>query len=417
MKPKPRGIAIDRTAKQEHWRQQVRKVLQAGGTTPFYVFSPEPVLERASALESLDFGLPTSCFLSLKTQPLRALLSRWIHLGRPVEVVSEFELRAALHENCPVDRLLVNGPAKQRWLPQFSVPGLRVNFDSLNEIRALLPIAKRDGWKVGLRIRTPEEVDSENPGCPAQFGLGRTELKEAVQLLRKHSLEPSCAHTHIRTNLPDPSFWSRALSFVHEVCAQSAWQPEILDAGGGLPAFHTRNRGGGSLTASYDNDLRSYAAHLKAALRQFTGCRQLWLEHGRHLSAGAGVLAIRVLDLKSHDKGRSAICDGGRTLHALVSLWESHDLIPLRRSRSATSPVTVHGPTCMAFDQLGRVELPNNLKVGDVLLWTEAGAYHLPWETRFSHGLCEVWWAEQDSVGLARRAEKFTEYWNQWTQP
>jgi hypothetical protein len=71
----------------------------------------------------------------------------------------------------------------------------------------------------------------------------------------------------------------------------------------------------------------------------------------------------------------------------------------------------------MAFDQLGRVELPNNLKVGDVLLWTEAGAYHLPWETRFSHGLCEVWWAEQDSLRLARRAEKFTEYWNQWTQP
>ena len=412
MNSRPPAFTADRPTTLQYWRRLVRKVLRAGGVTPFYVFSLEPVLERTSAVESLDFGLPTSCFLSLKTQPLRALLSRWIKLGRPVEVVSEFELRAAFQENCPVHRLLVNGPAKHRWLSPFSIPGLHVNFDSLNEIRALLPLAKRDGWQVGLRIRTPEEIDPENQGCPTQFGLSPAELIEAVKLLRKNCLEPICAHTHIRTNLPDPSYWSRALSFVHEACAQEAWSPEIVDAGGGLPAFQTRNRGGGSLTASYDEGLRSYAAHIKTALRRFSGCRQLWLEHGRHLSAGAGVLAIRVVDIKSHSKGRSAICDGGRTLQALVSMWESHDLITLRRSRSATSPVTVHGPTCMAFDQLGRVELPDDLTVKDVLLWTETGAYHLPWETRFSHGLCQVWWAEGGSLNLARAAETFDEYWN-----
>ncbi len=411
------GTTADRTGVFEEWRKQVRKVLQAGGTTPFFLFSPQPVLTRVLALERLDFGIPAACFLSLKTQPLRALLSWWINQGRPVEVVSEFEMRAALHENCPVERLLVNGPAKQRWLPQLSREGIRVNFDSLNEIRTLLPIALRDGWKIGLRVRTPEEVDPENQACPTQFGLREKEVAQAIRMLRKHSLEPSCVHTHIRTNIPDPSYWTRALSSIHDACAQAQWQPEIVDTGGGLPAFDTRNRGGGSLTASYDEALQSYAAHLKAALRRFTGCRQLWLEHGRHMTAGSGVLAIRILDLKPHNNGSSAICDGGRTLQALISMWESHDLLPLRRSAAPPTPVTVHGPTCMAFDQLGRFQLPRNLRTGDILIWMDSGAYHLPWETRFSHGHCQVWWQQGDSVLLAREAETFEQYWGRWNPP
>lgn len=417
MRARTAGQTADRTAAFKDWRRLVRKVLWAGGTTPFFLFSPQPVLTRVTALEALDFGVPASCFLSLKTQPLRALLSWWIDHGRPVEVVSEFELRAALHENCPVERLLVNGPAKQRWLPQNSREGLRVNFDSLTEIRSLLPIAKRDGWRIGLRVRTPEETDPENQGCPTQFGLSESEVRQAVRLIRKHGMEPSCVHTHIRTNLPDPSYWTRALAFIHEACALAAWKPEIVDAGGGLPAFNTRNRGGGSMTASYDKGLQSYAAHIKAALHQFTGCRQFWLEHGRHLAAESGVLVVRILDLKTHDRGLSAICDGGRTLQALISMWESHDLQPLRKSAAPPVPMTVHGPTCMAFDQLGRFNLPGNLRAGDILLWMDSGAYHLPWETRFSHGLCQVWWQQGDSVLLARHAETFEEYWGRWNPP
>jgi hypothetical protein len=54
----------------------------------------------------------------------------------------------------------------------------------------------------------------------------------------------------------------------------------------------------------------------------------------------------------------------------------------------------------MAFDQLVRKPLPRSLKPGDALLWLDAGAYHLPWETRFSHGLAEIWW--HGPAGLER---------------
>jgi len=397
------------------WRRRTQTALDRGAQTPFYLFSPDSVLERFHSVENLNFGLPTTCWYSFKTQPLPPLIRHWVELQRPIEVVSEFELRAALASNCPPERLLVNGPAKHRWLPRFPIPGLRVNFDSLTELHPLLPMASNLGWRTGIRIRTSEEFDPENPSFPTQFGLEPEELPSALQQIRAIGMEPETVHTHLRTNVSDPTCWTRAIEVLREYCEANQWQPRNLDLGGGLPAFTARTRNGKPYTASYDPSLKSYAEHIRKAIRPITWAKSLWLEHGRHMCAESGLLAIRILDIKQKGPHRLLICDGGRTLHALVSIWEDHQLIPLRSSTSPSIPTAVHGPTCMAFDQLGRRHLPSDLGIGDVLLWLDSGAYHLPWETRFSHGLCEVWWDAGDcQPRCERRAESFEESWTCW---
>ncbi len=138
--------------------------------------------------------------------------------------------------------------------------------------------------------------------------------------------------------------------------------------------------------------------------------QELWLENGRWLSARSGVLVVKILDVKERRGMRQLICDGGRTMNALVSVWEQHELLPLARRRGPNMLTAVHGPTCMAFDQLARKPLPASLRPGDHLLWFDAGAYHLPWETRFSHGLAEVWWHEGEKLVRVRPAESFASF-------
>src|SRR5262249_25957019 len=149
-------------------------------------------------------------------------------------------------------------------------------------------------------------------------------------------------------------------------------------------------------------DLRQMADVYERALRQFPGARELWLENGRWLSARSGALVVRLLDAKTRPNMRSPICDGGRTMNALISHWEAHEIISLPKRDGPRRLTPVNGPTCMAFDQLARRPLPRSLRPGDHLIWLEAGAYHLPWETRFSHGLAAVFWHDGRRVKMVR---------------
>lgn len=402
--------------RRDFWRPLVRSVLNQE-SAPFYLFASAPAWQAVAELEGALTRIPVQVrhWLSFKTQPLRPWVQEWIRRGRSVEVVSAFELQAVLKEGLEVDRILVNGPAKQSWLPQLARPGQRVHFDSLLEIKSLLPLARKQQWRVGLRLLTTQEFDIENSRGPTQFGLAPGDAAEAMRLLRKAGVAVQGIHFHLRTNVPSPSIYQQAFNEASALCKDLGIQPGYVDAGGGLPPPHVLTKG----RLAYDREfgLEAWALMLRQALRQFPEVKELWLENGRFISARSGVLVLRVLDIKERLGVRHLICNAGRTMNALVSTWEIHDLWPLARRRGPGVRTIVSGPTCMAFDQIFSGELPRSLKPGDHLVWMDAGAYHLPWETRFSHGLAPVWWqgsGETQGLEQVRKRESFEEWWSQW---
>jgi diaminopimelate decarboxylase len=382
--------------------------------TPFYLFSAEPV---AAALRELNTAfstlpVPVRHWLSCKTQPLRPLLQWWRQTRGDIEVVSEFELRAALAEGFAPENILVNGPAKHHWLPRYELSGLKVNFDSPNELRALLPLAKRRRWPVGLRLRTSDEIDPDGRDWTTQFGFPPADFAAAVKQLQRAGLPVEQVHFHLRTNVPRAAIYEQALNELAEVCRASGCAPRVVDLGGGFPPAHVQSRKGAPLDSEFS--LASMREVLGRMRRQFPALTEIWLENGRWMSARSGVLVVRVLDVKETHGKRHLICDGGRTMNALVATWEHHGLFTIPTRRGKTIPTTATGPTCMAFDQLVRRDLPRRLRMGDKLVWLEAGAYHLPWETRFSHGLAGVFWHEQGKVRRVRANESFESWWGQW---
>jgi len=396
------------------WRRLVRQALAHSVPTPFYVFSPTPIQGALNELSVLERAvpLPVRHWLSCKTQPVRPLLAWWRRQGRPIEVVSEFELLAALHEGFDGPDILVNGPAKHRWLTRHGRRGWRVNFDSANEIDALLPLARSFDWSIGVRCLTGEEHDPEHPSLPTPFGLGPDEAVRALRQLAKARVRLETIHFHLRSNVESAGVYARALGEVAAICRAAHFAPKYLDVGGGLPPPWVLDRSGRRVDARFD--LARLARVYAQCLPAFPGLRELWLENGRFVTARSGVLVTRILDVKTRRGVRQFICDGGRTLHALVSLWEQHGLLFLPERSGRRADTVVQGPTCMAFDQMTRRPLPASLRVGDHLLWLDAGAYHIPWETRFSHGRAAVLWHEKDRLRLVRASESFDEWWGQW---
>jgi diaminopimelate decarboxylase len=380
--------------------------------TPFYLFSIAPVQEALAELESHFGYLPLQHWLSCKTQPLRPLLQWWQKQNRPIEVVSEFELLAALKEGFDPGKILVNGPAKHRWLPQHPLPGLSVNFDSIAEARALASLAARLNWRCGVRLHTSEEFDPETPEFPTQFGMMPDEAADAIRILKRKGVRLEIVHFHLRTNVASADIYARALAHAAEICRAARFAPKFVDVGGGFPPPHITTRDGQPVNSKFR--LRELARVYERALKLFPSAQELWLENGRWLSARSGVLVVKVLDVKDRGRLRCLICDGGRTLNALISNWEAHELLTIPERHGSTCLTTVNGPTCMAFDQLARRALPRRIRAGDHFVWLEAGAYHLPWETRFSHGHAAVLWHDGRQTKLVRRAETFVEWWRHW---
>ena len=393
--------------------------------TPFYVFSSGPVAER---MAELDAALTSAGFrpamanpkskiafrhwLSCKTSPVAPLLGWWRGTGRGIEVVSEFELRAALAEGFAPENILVNGPAKQHWLGAFARRGLAVNFDSPAELDALLPTAKKSGWRLGIRILTGEEFDPEHPPFPTQFGFAPDAAVAALKKLQRAGARIETVHFHLRSNVASARIYERALAEVAAICRAAKFSPLHLDLGGGLPVRHVLTRGGRVYGGEFGR--RAFAEGLRQWVKPFSGLREIWLENGRFMSSGSGALAVRILDVKERRGLRQLICDGGRTLNALMSVWEQHALVPLAEPRGPVTMTVAHGPTCMAFDQLARVPLPRSLQTGDHLLWLDAGAYHLAWETRFSHGHAAVCWHDENGLRRARARQTFEDWWGAW---
>ncbi len=380
--------------------------------TPFYLFSVVPIQESLAELDQ-NFGkLPVRHWLSFKTQPLRPLVRWWQQQGRDIEVVSEFEFLAARAEGFPAERILINGPAKHHWLPKHAVRGLNVNFDSVNEARALAPLAKKLDWRCGIRFLTREEFDPEKPEFATQFGLTPDEAVTVIRLLRRAKVRLETAHFHLRTNVASAHIYERALKEVAVTCREVGFAPRHVDCGGGFPPANVRTRGGQAVNAQFK--FADMVPVYERALKLFPGAEELWLENGRWMSARSGVLVVSVLDIKQRGDVRTLICDSGRTMNALISNWELHDIFTLPERRGPNALTAIHGPTCMAFDQLARLPLPRSLRVGDRIVWKEAGAYHLPWETRFSHGLAAVLWHDGESITEVRPRESFDDWWSLW---
>ena len=394
------------------WGPIVSRALQVE-QTPMFVFSwpqvEQAIQELHRAQESVE-GLPVRHWLSFKTQPLQCLLKSWREAGRSVEVVSEFELLAARAEGFDVDRILVNGVAKHDWLQRRSERGLRVHFDSMSEIEALRELASEDNWRVGLRVRVSQEHDPDEPAFGGQFGLTADECGEAYEHLRCAGLDVESLHFHLRSNVETPATYGEAIHELCDLCATVKMSPRYLDCGGGIPAPGERTLENEERTFN----LPEFFAVIQNECQALTSLKEIWLENGHFITSRAGVLVLTVLDRENRKEGCYLICDGGRTNNALVSDWEIHTVTVVPpRSGTVVGLTTVCGPTCMTFDRLGRVALPENVEVGDKIIWHNAGAYHLPWETRFCHGLAPIVWCGPDNdISVVRKREAFESWWD-----
>lgn len=256
--------------------------------------------------------------------------------------------------------------------------GLRVTLDNLYPLKAWPELFA--GQEIFIRI-DPNEGGGHHEhvvtvGTQSKFGVSLDEIDELERLVKGANAKVIGIHAHSGSGILDPGNWHSVAIALLQVATRFP-DVSVLDLGGGFGVPAKRD------DPVFDLDsLDSLLVDFRKSHPQYN----LWLEPGRYLVSGAGVLLTHVTQLKGKgDMRYLGVSTGINSLirPALYGAW--HEIVNLSRiDEPATESVTVVGPICETGDKLGSDRSFPHSEENDVVLIANVGAYGHVMSSRYN---------------------------------
>jgi diaminopimelate decarboxylase len=321
---------------------------------------------------------------------LTTAVARWAReedLG--VDVSSSGELAVALAGGVDPARIVLHGNAKppDELRDAVRVGVGRIVLDSCIEIAYLAGLARR---RQPVLVRVTPDVDihghrAVTTGISDQkfgFTLDGDHAADAVKRVLAHPiLDLVGLHCHIGSQVTDAGLYGEAIrrmmAAMADVRAQNGVILTELNIGGGHAIPYAL--GDRELDLDELGRVIEDAVDEACAAERFPRPR-IVVEPGRGISGRAGVTLYRVCSVKTRPGGRTFVAvDGGMSDNPRVSLYGARYTVALA-NRHPVGPrqrVTIAGRHCEAGDEIAwDIELPADVRPGDVLAIACTGAYH-----------------------------------------
>ena len=378
--------------------------------TPLYVYSKAAIVAAYEAYDRAFAPVPHRICYALKANGAGALLRVLAGLGAGADIVSGFELEAALRAGFPPDRIVFSGVGKT---PDEIGRGLdarigEFNAESEEELRRISAAASARGRTVRVTLRVNPDID---PKSHAYISTGLRQNKFGVDIAlapdilaragKLPGLEVSGVQCHIGSQITTLEPMEQA------VRALVALSRRLLAEG--LP-LRTIDIGGG-LGVDYEGQGAPDAAALAARVLPLLAGLPLTLlvEPGRSIVGAAGALLTRVLDLKENRGKQFVIVDAGMNDLLRPALYSAfHRVEPVVSRGGDTRRVDVVGPVCETGDFLARDRNLERVEAGDLLAVRDTGAYGFVMASNYNmRPRAAEALVEDGAVRLIRRRETF----------
>ena len=335
--------------------------------------------------------------------------------GFNFDVASSGELEQVLAQDISPERILNTGPAKsKKQLEAFVKKGVRTFVvESLNQLNWLNEVVLEQGFDneklekptVLLRVQLQWPDGEKNPlggNSLTPFGLSVQEW-QSIQVNDYPRLNVCGLHIfqwgNMLNNEKMYSLWGQMVAPLTQLAADIGMDLKILDLGGGLGIDYL----GDGKTLSWQQIIVDLA-DIKAQ----AGVEELWLELGRFAVAECGYYVVPVIDRKiNYDQEQLVLAAGINHIIRPAITDQPFPVTMLRQSKEQKKKFDIHGPLCTSMDKLGHLPLPEDIQVGDELVFGYCGAYGFTESMPFF--LCHQLAAEyviQDSKFVEVRAAK-----------
>ncbi|MDT0468413.1 diaminopimelate decarboxylase [Streptomyces gibsoniae] len=357
--------------------------------TPVYVLDEAEVRDRCRTYR--DAFPEAEVLYAAKAFLCRAMVHWMEEEGLGLDVCSAGELELAVTTGFPAEKIVLHGNAKSpRDLETALRLGVgRIVIDSPSEIARLAAAVGPEGHqKVMVRVVPGIHAGGHEKirtGTEDQkFGLSISDgyAQHAIaRILDQPQLELTGLHCHLGSQITSVKPYLQAIRRLVGLMARLHEQhglvlPE-LDLGGGHGIAYR--------PGEQAMDLTTLARKVRAELAEACASAgiavpRLIIEPGRAIAGPAGVALYHVLAVKRTGSHTFVAVDGGMSDNPRPALYgvRYEPRLVGRHGSSTLHPVTVVGRHCEAGDVLATdVDLPDDVRPGDLLAVPVAGAYHL----------------------------------------
>jgi len=350
----------------------------------YFVYQLDALKKHLANLQQQDV---IKLWFAVKANPLSKIIQTLDSEGFNFDVASTGELTQVLAQGIDPARVLNTGPAKsKKQLAAFVNHGVRTFVvESLNQLKWLneavqeqeLSASEVEKPQVLLRVQLQWHEGEKNPlggNSLTPFGLSVAEWQSihvdnypALNLCGLHIFQWG----NMLSNEKMFSLWSQMITPLTDLANNIGMTLDVLDLGGGLGIDYLEQ--GKSLSWSQIiDDL--------AVIKAKAGVKELWLELGRFAVAECGYYVVPVVDRKMNYGQDQLVLAAGINHLLRPAITEQPFPVRLLREDLLAKEVPmqafdIHGPLCTSMDNLGRLNLPADIEIGEQLVFGYCGAY------------------------------------------
>jgi ornithine decarboxylase len=274
------------------------------------------------------------------------------------------------------DKIIFSNTIKDRdTLRKINKYGPLVTFDNPDELRKI----KENCNKAGLVLRLKVPDTGSQVEMASKFGAEPGDASALIKATFDLGLKVEGLSFHVGSQCTNFENYMSALNITSSIfneARQNGYDLDIIDIGGGFPAYYDSNvprfeKLAGILNKEFD--------------RLFPRDVEIIAEPGRFVVATSSILISEIIGKAKRDnKIFYHINDG--VYHTFSGVVYDH-WIPNFHSfkRGKKEICAVVGQTCDSFDKISLAEhLPSNLSIGDYLCTENIGAYSTASSTKFN---------------------------------
>lgn len=332
--------------------------------TPICTFDLRRLADRLSILSDAGRRFGVRFAYSLKTNPAAEVLERVRSAGFMAEAINGAEVSVALDAGWSPGEVILNGPAKL-WRRSSGVGALHSSMcDCPQELSQWQP-SRLAPTRLGIRLRA---VPLSRFGINLAQADERLTVQQAAARARGLGV-PVALHCHVNSVGHGMAWWVAKAEAVFSAAAEIPGLPDAvtcIDVGGGWDA-----------QTADELFLRGGIAGLLQHLGEcYPNARQFIAEPGQSVVAPCGEVRAQILRTS---RANEAIVDASvAELPFPVSATRPVSHIPTsgpRVSISGGGHGTIYGRSCMESDVLATGVNLSDVRVGDSVVFGDAGAY------------------------------------------